>query len=119
MELNKNISEIERKFNIAGSIPLVSILSGQVRYMAGIVQTVAGVSFSLLGYVAQLVRPKEQKWAGVTRMGVEHMLHGPMNVMRGLGEALIGATLIFPVALGISQIPSGFKPIVPYELPQA
>ena len=95
MDVNiKNVfTNIEKAFNIAGSIPIVSLVSGTLRILAGKVQILAGAVIAATGCINFLINPSE-KWANMSKMGSEFMIHGALNSLRGFGEALLCASTI-------------------------
>jgi hypothetical protein len=86
-------TSIEKGFNIAGTIPVVSFFSGMIRAIAGKVQMIAGAILSTISYIAFLVT-NNPKWNELILIGNEFILHGALNILRGIGEASLCATTI-------------------------
>lgn len=104
---------IEKCFNVAGSTPIVSLFSGTLRAIAGKVQTLAGAIMATVGFIGFLIN-HNQKWAGITNIGSEFIIHGALNTLRGLGEALLCAyTLVGNVLLLIPNM-SKKEPFSPF-----
>jgi hypothetical protein len=81
-------TNIEKAFNIAGSLPVISKFSGMLRFVAGKVQAVAGAIIALTG-VINYTFTKDRLWKNVALFGAEFMIHGALNAIRGLTEAFI------------------------------
>ena len=97
-------TNIEKGFNIAGSLPIVSLFSGTLRAIAGKIQLLAGAVIAGIGLIKNLFSPN-QKWANFTALGSELMIHGALNAVRGFGEALLCvSTLIGNVFLLIPNM---------------
>jgi hypothetical protein len=118
MEINQKMTEIEKGFNIAGGIPFVSILSGSLRMIAGKIQLIAGALIGFVGLVGQMINSNQiLKWEGISEKGLEHLIHGGLNIGRGLLEAFLGATLLGSLGIlaGQSLSSNKFEPIHKYE----
>lgn len=116
MELNKNLTSIEKTFNVAGSIPVVAIFSGLLRSLAAKVQMIAGALIGLIGLIGQLFSDLA-KWENIAHKGLEQFIHGGLNFVRSLGEILLGLTVIGSIGLLIYQSLSKnkFEPIYKYD----
>ena len=116
MNINENLTQIETGFNVAGSIPIVAIFSGPLRVACAKIQFIAGGILGVAGFVGQLVGSNERKWEIVASHGVENMIHGSFNVLRGVSEFIIGLTAIGPLGLLFGQMISNnrFAPIIKY-----
>jgi hypothetical protein len=86
-------TNIEKGFNVAGTIPVVSFFSGMVRAVAGKVQMIAGAILSAFSYINFLIT-KHPKWAYLADVGNEFILHGALNILRGLSEASLCASTV-------------------------
>ena len=86
-------TNIEKGFNIAGSIPVVSLFSGAIRAIAGKIQGIVGALFSALGLASYMIT-NDSKWIPLINLGSEFIIHGALNVLRGLGEAMLCATTL-------------------------
>lgn len=85
------IVDIERFFNIAGSIPVVQIPSGALRGVGGVFQCMGGGIATTVGLCGESISPGSRHWIDARRLGQEHSLHGILNVTRGAAEAFFGA----------------------------
>lgn len=121
-KLNHFCTKVEKGFNVAGCIPYVGIVSGNLRAALGKVQCVAGIILLVSGKMGQIGAKMQGKstreWDRIMLLGAEHTVHGALNVLRGLGEALLGI-----VTLGVGNIlllapnmmnKDEFGPYVPY-----
>lgn len=90
----KNLfTNIEKGFNIAGTVPVASFFSGMIRAIAGKVQMIAGAILSVFSYANFLIT-RQPRWAYLADVGNEFILHGALNILRGLSEAALCATTI-------------------------
>ena len=92
-EVKNLFTNIEKGFNITGTIPGVSLFSGLTRAVAGKIQMIAGAILSTIGLLNFLVT-NDPKWAYMTALGSEFIIHGALNILRGLSEAMLCATTI-------------------------
>lgn len=96
-DINKFAIQIERVFNILECIPLVCVLSSYVRIIAGKTQILFGTLVAILGEVGKLICPKNEnqglfnKFHSLTIYGTEQILHGGLNIFRGVGTAYLAA----------------------------
>lgn len=86
-------TNIEKGFNVAGTIPVASFFSGMIRTIAGKVQMIAGAILSAFSYINFLIT-RDPKWVYVADVGNEFILHGALNILRGVSEASLCATTI-------------------------
>lgn len=121
MDVNKTLTKIETGFNIAGSIPIVALLSSSVRYTAGIVQACVGAAIAGISMLAQMVSNQNTKWERFSQKGIEHLTHGVLNAVRGMVEGVAAATLLGTLIIfGVQAArPEKFAPIVKYGIPTA
>lgn len=92
--LNHTLNSVERAFNVAGSIPFVGAWSGLARAPLGQAQFITGIALSVVGFIGSKTSRDSLKWKKVTEVGVEHILHGLLNTIRGIVEFLLGITLM-------------------------
>jgi len=84
----RNLEEAERALNICGWIPVVSLLTGNLRVTAGAVEAAAGAAISV---AAAAGRDRE-----LCGHGLNLLFHGGMNIVRGNVEMCpIGHFLCF------------------------
>lgn len=98
--IEEALTTAETGFNILGSIPIAAIVSGAVRMVIGKVQVVAGAAFALYGLMYSFLAYKTD----LTEIGVEHILHGCLNIGRGLTELLLGITFVGSFLLLFGQL---------------
>src|SRR5579871_6720896 len=84
------ILDMERAFNIAGSIPIVQIPSGAVRMTLGSIQSSIGAIVQFGGLCGESFSPGTRHWIDLRKTGQEHMLHGALNSTRGAAECFFG-----------------------------
>lgn len=117
MELNNHLTKAEEFFNVAGGVPIVAIVSGALRSLAGAVQAFVGMIFGFIGLVGMFFNPQNRKWEQMANSGFENFGHGGMNFFRGIGEYLLGLTIVGSIALFVCQgaSPNKFQPIIKYD----
>jgi hypothetical protein len=103
-------TKVDTLFNVGGSLPVLSIPSGILRCGYGKIQFWAGAFFAALGVAGCLIGKDEKHWNKVYVFGVEHIIHGALNVLVGISEVIPPLFLVWLVA----RIPNGFAPFVPY-----
>ena len=115
--INAHLTQIERCFNMADSLPLVGTIPAVVRVGFGHFQFNAGCFVGVVGLVGQMAHPTSEKWENITSAGGEHMIHGALNVLRGWGEAIASITVFgSAIPLGFQIISSnGFDPQFKYS----
>lgn len=115
-------TEIERGFNVAGNIPVVSIVSGSLRMLVGKAQAVAGAllwAASKVGAATTADRLSKRRFALLGKFGAMHFQHGLANIFRGMVEVTLGGTFgglgsIFMVIPNLSE-PRPFDPTFKYR----
>lgn len=116
--LESNIIKVETAFNILGSIPVIGVFSGAARVTLGKVQFVAATVFTAISLVAALISKggESDKWMMRAQKGANHMFHGAANVIRGLAECVLAATIggsLIPLGIQLLS-PNGFAPRLKY-----
>ncbi|MBX7067375.1 MAG: hypothetical protein K1X28_09100 [Parachlamydiales bacterium] len=121
MELNKTLTNVEKTFNFVDSIPVVGIFSSALRISAAKIQIFVSAIVGLFGLIGQLVSSNVRKWEEITQKAGEHLLHGALNFIRGVGEFLLALTIVGSIGLLAYQHYSEnkFEPIIPYSEPPA
>lgn len=119
VDVNKAFTQIETCFNVAGSLPIISLVSASIRSMAAQVQVVAGAVFGLIGFLGHLVS-NNPKWVTMGQMGVSHIIHGAANFGRSIVELFLGTLFVGSLFLFVYQIGSSrqFAPIISYTSKQ-
>lgn len=113
---NKTLNVVETGFNIAGSIPVVSVFSGLIRATIGKIQLIAAMIFTGICLLAEHTSKEPKKWNALSTYGIEHMTHGSLNILRGMTESFLGSTIvgsIIPFAIQISR-EEKFDPMFKY-----
>lgn len=96
-DVNKFAIQIERVFNVLECIPLVCVLSSYLRIIAGKTQILFGTLVAILGEGGKLICPKNEnaglfnKFHSLTIYGTEQILHGGLNIFRGVGTGYLAA----------------------------
>ncbi len=128
--INKACTVVETGFNVAESFPIISFFSGVVRVKLGVIQAVAGSATSLVGLIGQGIEhckrsPNKETILSlkkITKYGSEHTIHGALNIIRGLGAAVLGyttlgfANLFTFLPFNLTRTPK-FSPVYAYEYP--
>jgi len=120
-KFNRILTQIETGFNVLDSLPVVSVASSLIRATAGKVQMLVGAFLALTGTLGQLINSSDQKkWEKLTKIGLEHMTHGGLNLLRGAGEFLLGVytygignLVLFGIQFASEN---GFEPHVKYGI---
>ncbi|KIC77020.1 hypothetical protein DB41_DM00050 [Neochlamydia sp. TUME1] len=118
MDYLQTLNKIEKQFNILGSLPVIGIYSGIVRFIAGNVQATAGAILAGAGYIGMVFDEKnKRKWKHMTNCGIHQFFHGILNIIRGYGETVLAGTAYGSFALLIYQLTSceQFNPRFKYE----
>ncbi|MEI8366699.1 MAG: hypothetical protein WCF65_09820 [Parachlamydiaceae bacterium] len=96
--INKVCHQVERIFNIMSCLPALGILSGSVRTVLGKVQAISGLAVITISEVGRFVADKTttnkelvKKWTVLSQFGLQHLVHGTLNVLRGTAEMLVGS----------------------------
>lgn len=89
-------TQIEKIFNVAACVPFFGVAFSSIRVIAGKVQLVSGTALMLIGKMGFLVCSQfhsdediSSKWKTISNLGSEHVIHGALNILRGLGEGLL------------------------------
>lgn len=120
-KINRELNRFETRLNVLGSIPLIGVGSGFVRICFGNVQFVAGCGIGSLGLIGQLIHGDSKSMDNLTKVGSEHMMHGALNSIRGVGEMFTAESRIGPIPLSIIPLSiqllskEGFAPRFKYE----
>lgn len=117
-KINTFGSDLEKVFNIINCTPFICIFGSYLRPIIGKIQIVAGLIVATVGEIGLLVsteeNPLNKKWQALSKLGTEHVIHGCLNVLRGLGEAFVST---FTMSLGnlVLVIPNLKKEFGPYS----
>jgi hypothetical protein len=119
MNMVNDILQLERHievgFNVAGGLPGVGFVSGYLRTAMGSAQIVAGKFFTAVGLVGMLIGNDRKHWGKIFAFGVEHIIHGALNVIIGVGEMFVGLTPLSLLLLAYRVArPQQFAPIFDY-----
>jgi hypothetical protein len=124
--IHKACMDLEKIFNIGGCVPCLGLLSGTFRILFGQAQVVCGVVISvfcemnlvIINFSKKTDFTILSKWQILSKLGTEITIHGCLNILRGMGETLIGS-----YSLGIGNIcliapnllcERNFNPYFPY-----
>ena len=80
--MNEALTNVEKVFNVAECIPIVGIVSSALRFVLAKVQLAVGIIFLTLGLVLTLLSQNQRQHSWV-KLGVEHIMHGILNGIRG------------------------------------
>ena len=111
------LTDIEKGFNVAGCIPVVSFVSSALRVLVGKVQAAVGAMIAFAGICTGVLRNDQKLASTMTILGSELVLHGALNVIRGAGEfALSAGTIVGNIFLLIPNMnqEKPFSPYIPY-----
>ncbi len=119
MTINETFTDMEKVFNIAGSLPVVAIFSSGLRLAAAKIQIAASVVIGGFSLLSLVVSHFSKKWEDVFLLAGEHLLHGILNLIRASGELLAGFTVIGSLVFLAYQLLSEnrFEPIIKYSKP--
>lgn len=115
MEIEDTLNEFEKVFNVVNSIPIVAMASTPLRVAAGKIQAVVGAIMGIFGLLGYIVTLGSKKFGYIASTGGENLLHGVLNIIRGLGEGLLAVTVIGSAGLLIAQLLTDFDPIIKYN----
>ncbi len=117
MRLDNIMTENERFFNIMDSIPAVAIPFSAVRTIMGVAQLAIASAPASVGLVGSKVVPDNETLQYAHKHGSQHVMHGALNAIRGLGEFALGFTGVGSLGLFIYQFATGrnFAPVVSYH----
>lgn len=102
-KINEYCHHIEKIFNIAGSTPLISRLSGPVRGLLGLAQMIVGISLMTISE-ASLIYAEQNKGVSekpisnlksISKFGLEQIIHGSLNCLRGSAETTVCSYTFF------------------------
>lgn len=118
--IDKGCTAAETAINFLESLPIVGIVFGASRVIAGKVQLVSAAIFAGFATFSAVVSSKAEninKWHARSNHAIDHMCHGILNIARGSFAVLMGATLIGSGFLFFAQhfSANGFEPIIKYE----
>ncbi|MBS4167995.1 hypothetical protein [Parachlamydia sp. AcF125] len=95
--INDKCRLVEKGLNMLECVPVVGMLSSALRVKIAYVQAMVGLaSFAVgsIGFVAGMCL-RSQKWQkrfkSVLLFGVEHQIHGALNILRGYAVLMLGA----------------------------
>ena len=120
LNFNTSATAIETAFNIVDSIPVLAIPGSAMRINAAQIQLAVAAVFTFFTCIAYLVQTAfsgNSKFDYMIYNSYEHILHGALNFIRGLGEFFLAFTIIGSVIPLTYQCTSknGFSPIIKYD----
>ncbi|PCI95724.1 hypothetical protein COB11_01365 [Candidatus Aerophobetes bacterium] len=92
-----DLVSMEKVFNIMGYIPCVSTISGPVRILFGIIQTVVSAVKVPFTLIVDIFRENPKGYGNRSFRNITYMCHGVGNVARGFVE-------LFPIVGNIATI---------------
>lgn len=116
----------EKVFNVAECMPVVVYVSSPLRSLAGHVQLLAGGVTSIVGMSGHIysVATKQdaattKKWERLAMFGLEHVIHGSLNILRSLGALFIANHTFMSLGNVVLIIPNmaqeeKFGPVMEY-----
>lgn len=109
--INKDFTNLEYCFNVAGSIPVVNFVSSSLRAVVAKAQIIAGAVMGVIGLVGHTFSDNS-KYTNLAKFGGTHVVHGVANAARAIGEFTFGLILgpVFLVLQGASA--NKFNPLV-------
>lgn len=90
-------TDIEKIFNVVSCLPFLGMIGSAIRVVCGKVQIIAGLALSSIAEVGLFLERKENesvlrgKWLVLSKLGLEQVLHGCLNVLRGTGETILSS----------------------------
>ncbi len=118
MEIARALTVMEKGFNVAAGIPFLSMMSSSLRCEVAKIQLLMGaglVGFGLMGLLAD-EDLDQSRWEIMTGRGVQVLVHGLCNSIRGGVEHMIALTVWGSlVPLSVQLFTNQFEPIVKYE----
>jgi hypothetical protein len=110
-KVNRLLTDVETLANIADAIPVVGIFSSAVRIGAGKVQLAVGACITFVGLLDCLCGNNRRH---VVQLGCDQVLHGFLNIIRGIGTFLLAGTgLNFVLAAQVFK-KDHFAPVIQY-----
>ncbi len=97
--INKACTTIETAFNVTGSLPAVSYVN-TFRVLLGKIQFVSGALTAIGATLAQAIESHKRapnpatlaKMERLQKFGMQHVIHGGLNVLRGCAEVALAVT---------------------------
>lgn len=112
-------TSVEQMFNLAGCLPFVCYISSYARQMVGTLQVASGLALGAIGELGKLISNNSDmsgKFQTLATLGLEHVIHGGLNIQRGMGEAFLASCTmgLGNIALIVPVTTHGFKPLFTY-----
>ncbi len=111
-EVNKILNDLETGCNILDALPVIGTFSAALRVGAGKVQFAVGACSTFVGLVGLCSGNNQTEWKSVIRLGSEQMLHGCLNIIRGVGTLLLASVGLNFVLLAQVLRENRFAPVV-------
>lgn len=87
--LEKYLAQTEQVLNLVGYIPMVSILTAAVRSLGGKCQILSGIFLGVFFYIRSYFSTSKKKiFIQNSHISFSHVIHGLLNIVRGLIEAV-------------------------------
>lgn len=121
--INSAATMVETSLKCGACLPFVGVIASVAKLYLGHGQVVLGAATAAVGlvglgisHIAPCSNHTKKEWNMVTRLGIEHTIHGALNVLSSLGEIILAVSTSFignPLLLLI-YYPNDFKPLFPY-----
>lgn len=94
--LNNASAAVETALNYGACVPILGVIASVATVKFGELQLVLGAATAVTGAIglgiSHLVHSKshtKKQWNMVTKLGLEHTIHGALNILSGLGEIVL------------------------------
>ncbi len=96
--ISRQSMEVEKIFNAVSCLPFLGFLASSIRSVVGKIQIAAGAAIAAAAEVGLFLESRKEgeksllgKWQTLSKFGMEHVIHGCLNVLRGTSEALLSS----------------------------
>lgn len=97
-QANEMCTDAEKIFNMLECLPVIGWISGSIRHLFGQAQAVSGIALAALSETGVYFcsekeedLPLKKKWEHLSKIGIEMVIHGCFNMIRGSIAAYIGS----------------------------
>jgi len=122
LHVNSAGTQLERIFNVMECLPFICVVTSWVRGFGGQIQLAVGVGVAGIGELGKMSigkdKPLYAKFELLTVLGREQVIHGGLNVLRGMGAGVLATCTmgIGNVVLIVPEAMQGFAPRVEYGI---
>jgi hypothetical protein len=90
-KMNNVFNGVETVLHVANGVPFICLISSSVQVNLGVLQKVMGLAMAVIGAIGySLNRRNRDEWVTLLRLGNEHVIQGALNIIDGIGQALMG-----------------------------